>query len=57
MRGMLRDSIWLEEQREAVADRAEAVVDRAKEFARTASDKVGTLTHKQNRAIDPNEPH
>jgi hypothetical protein len=39
MRGVLRDSLWLEEQRDAV-------VDKAKELARTASDKVGSLRHR-----------
>ena len=49
MRGILRDSLWLEEQRDAV-------VDKAKEIARTATDKVGHLT-KHNRTGEPNEAH
>jgi hypothetical protein len=49
MRGMLRDGMWLEEQRDAV-------MGRAKEIARTAGDKVGSLT-KHNRTGEPTEAH
>jgi hypothetical protein len=49
MRGMFRDSPWFEEQRDAM-------MDKAKEIARTASDKVGSLT-KPNRSGEPNEAH
>jgi hypothetical protein len=50
MRGLLRDNMWLEEQRDAVKSKA-------KEIARTASDKVGNITHKQNRSGDIPEQH
>lgn len=43
MRGMLRDSLWLEEQRQAV-------MDKARELARTASNKVGAL--RQSRSSE-----
>jgi hypothetical protein len=48
LRGVLRDNEWLEEQRDAV-------VDKAREIARTASDKVNSL--RQNRSSDPTEAH
>ena len=41
LRGMLRDGMWLEEQRDAV-------VDKARELARTATDKVNNLRHHRN---------
>jgi hypothetical protein len=50
VRELMRDSAWLEEQREAV-------MHKAKDLARTASDKVGSLTQKQNRSGDPPEAH
>jgi hypothetical protein len=48
MSGYLRDSLWLEDQRHAV-------MDKARDFARTASDKIGSL--RQNRNNDPTETH
>ena len=50
LRGLLSDNLWLEEQREAV-------VDKARELARTASDKVASMRHGRSSDADPTEAH